>query len=374
MRAIKFNDIALQNAPLHDEINLAIKSVIDRSAFIKGEEVLQFEGELQTYLSAKQIVSCASGTDALIAAVRSLELDYGDEVIVPAFTFGATAEAVSMAGLVPRFADVEEGSFGIDILSAKKLVNGKTKAIIPVHLFGQSCDMKAVIEFAKEYNLYVIEDFAQALGAEYVYEGRTYKVGTLGDIGCTSFFPSKNLGAMGDGGAIVTNDDEIAVKLKMIVQHGSLDKYKHQMVGFNSRLDTIQAAVLSLKLKFLDEYISKRQSVASAYDRHLDACGFVERPVRLKESLHTFNQYTIKVSSCIRDDLKKHLFEAEIPSMVYYPHPLNKQQAFNNGYVDDCPVAECLSHLVLSLPIYPDLDAEQQQYIVENLLGYFQKR
>lgn len=370
MRKIKFNDISLQHKLIEQEIESAIKSVLQNGNFIKGPEVYAFENDVKKYLSVQHVISCASGTDALIIAIRSLNLAPGDEIIIPSFSFAAAAEAAALAGLIPRFADVEPETFTLSPSSVKKLINSKTKAIIPVHLFGQSCKMAEIMQIAQEHKLFVIEDFAQSFGSEFVLDGEILKTGAIGDIGCTSFFPSKNLGGIGDGGAIVTNNTLLAERARQISQHGSLNKYEHRLLGFNSRLDTIQAAVLKLKLKLVDDYIEKRQLLASVYDNYFKSINEIASPVREKFASHSFNQYTIKIDPRHRNKLKDHLLDNGIPSMIYYPAPLHTQAAFSKPE-EDCPETEHLCKSCLSLPIYPELDDEQQEFIIKTVKEYF---
>lgn len=371
MKKIKFNDISLQHKVIEQEIESAIKDVLQNGNFIKGPEVYAFENDVKKYLSVQHVITCASGTDALIIAIRTLNLNPGDEIIVPSFSFAAAAEAVALAGLIPRFADVDPETFTLSPSSAERLINAKTKAIIPVHLFGQSCKMAEIMAIAQKHQLFVIEDFAQSFGSEFVLDGEILRTGTIGDIGCTSFFPSKNLGGIGDGGAIVTNSTRLAERARQISQHGSLIKYEHQLLGFNSRLDTIQAAVLKLKLKLVDDFIEKRQLLASVYDNYFKSKEGIKTPVREKFASHSFNQYTIRVDPSHRDSLKDHLLNSGIPSMVYYPAPLHTQAAFLQSD-EICHETEYLCKSCLSLPIYPELDDEQQEFIIKSVTEYFQ--
>lgn len=371
MRKIQMADLSLQHDNIRPQIDKAISQIINDSTFIKGPAVYGLENDLEAYLEVNHAITCGNGSDALLAALLSLDLQPEDEIIIPSFSFIAPAEAAKLAGLKPVFADVHEDNFNISIDSAEKLVNDKTKAIVVVHLFGQPAEMDKALAFAKKHNLYIIEDFAQAFGAEYILNGEIKKAGTLGDIGCTSFFPSKNLGCMGDGGAVVTNNETIATKLRHIVNHGGARKYEHIRVGFNSRLDTIQAAVLRLKLKLVDDYVEKRQLASSVYDNYLGKKEYISIPKRTKNASHSFNQYTIKVSAEKRDALKEHLLDNGIPSMVYYPKSLHEQSVFGEK-TDIAPISERLSQQCLSIPIYPELDDEQQEFIIKTIIAFFE--
>jgi dTDP-4-amino-4,6-dideoxygalactose transaminase len=343
------------------EIDYAIKSVLLSTAFIKGPDVKLFEEELQEYMHVKNVVSCANGTDALQLAITILGLKPGDEVITTNFTFIATIEVVALLGLKPVIVDPEPGTFNISVEAVRKAITPKTKAIVPVHLFGQCADMESIMELAEKHGLFVIEDAAQATGADYIFKnGTTKKAGTIGHIGTTSFFPSKNLGCYGDGGAIYTNDEAFAGKIRSIANHGMKIRYHYDDVGVNSRLDTIQAAILRVKLKHL-----------SAFAR----CSSLAVPERASYSSHIFHQYTIKIKDGRRDELKKFLDSKKIPSMVYYPGPLHMQNAYAYlGYKEgDFPVTTSLCKEVLSLPMHPDMEKEQIDYIALNVLEFFKK-
>ncbi len=356
-------DLKGQYLKIKDEIDSAVLAVIESTRFIKGPVVKSFEENLANYLGAKHVIGCANGTDALQVALMALELKPGDEVIVPAFTYVATAEVIALLGLVPVLVDVNLHDFNIMIEGLEEKITEKTKAIVPVHLFGQNADMDAIMTLAKKHNLYVIEDAAQSIGSSY----KDKKSGTIGHIGCTSFFPSKNLGCMGDGGAIFTNDDELAAKIRMVANHGQSKQYHHSKIGVNSRLDAIQAAILDVKLKYLDDYAKARQIAASKYDELL-ANTDLQIPYRNPESDHVFHQYTLKSSN--RDLIREHLKDKAIPHNVYYPIPLYKQKAFeqyNSGiHLEN---TETLCQSVFSLPMHTELSSEQQEYIVNQLLS-----
>jgi UDP-2-acetamido-2-deoxy-ribo-hexuluronate aminotransferase len=358
------------------EINFAVKSVLESAAFIKGPDVKLFEDELQLYMGVKNVVSCGNGTDAIQLAMMTLGMKPGDEVITTNFTFIAAVEVIALLGLKPVIVDPEPGSYNISIEAARKAITPKTKAIIPVHLFGQCANMERLMELAKEHNLVVIEDAAQATGAEYIFsDGTTKKAGTIGDIGTTSFFPSKNLGCYGDGGAIYTNNDELAEKLRSTANHGMKVRYQHDFVGINSRLDTIQAAILRVKLKYLDRFNEARRAFADLYDEAFAGCQSINIPERANWSSHIFHQYTIRVKNGKRDELKKFLESKMIPAMIYYPEPLHIQKAYRYlGYEEnEFPVTTALCKEVLSLPMHPDMEQEQIDYIILNILKFFNK-
>lgn len=373
MKPIQMVDLHTQYLEIKDEVDQAIQSVIDNTAFIKGPAVTEFAGNLSDYLGAKHVIPCGNGTDALQIALMALDLKPGDEVITPAFTFIATVEVIALLGLKPVFVDIEPGTFNIDTGKIEELINEKTKAIIPVHLFGQACNMDKINNLAKEYHLHVVEDNAQAIGCTFKREdGKTAKTGTLGTIGCTSFFPSKNLGAFGDGGAICTNDDQLGDQLKYLANHGMEKRYHYDHVGVNSRLDTIQAAILNVKLKKLDQYIQNRQRAAKYYDEHLKGIDFITTPARNGYSDHVFHQYTMKINGIDRDALQGYLKENEIPSMIYYPVPLHLQKAYAYlGYKEgNLPVTEECCKKVISLPMHTELDEEQLAYICNKLKNF----
>ena len=369
-------DLKTQYAKIRSEIDNSIKSVLDSTAFIKGPEVKKLEEELQNYLVVKHVISCANGTDALQIAMMALGLKPGDEVITTNFTFIATVEVVALLGLKLVIVDPDPGSFNISVEAIRKAVTPRTKAIVPVHLFGQCADMESIMELAHQNNLFVVEDAAQATGADFIFTNRTRKkAGTIGNIGTTSFFPSKNLGCYGDGGALYTNDDNLAAKLRSISNHGMKIKYHHDDIGVNSRLDTLQAAILGVKLKYLDKYNLARRSVAEQYDEAFRECPEITVPERVNYSTHIFHQYTIKIKNEKRDELKRFLEEKKIPSMVYYPAPLHIQAAYRYlGYKEsDFPVTTALCKEVLSLPMHPDIDQEQVDHITHSVLKFFEK-
>ena len=367
-------DLQSQYLKIKEEINKAISEVIESTVFIKGPQVSEFERELEKYLGIKHVITCANGTDALMIALMAIDLKPGDEVITPTFTFIATVETIAFLGLKPILADVDQATFNIDCSKLEKLITPKTKAIIPVHLFGQCANMAEILEFSKKHNLFVIEDTAQANGSDYIYKnGTKQKAGTIGHIGCTSFFPSKNLGCFGDGGAMFTNDDALNEKLRIIANHGMKTRYYHDILGVNSRLDTIQAAVLSIKLKYLDSYNLARQNAAQFYNKALNGIDKLKIPICAGYSTHIYHQYTISILNGKRDNLKEHLEKSGIPAMIYYPVPLHLQKAFMNlGYKKgDFPVSELLTSQVLSLPMHTELDEEQLNYITNNLAAFF---
>ncbi|SNV42475.1 UDP-4-amino-4-deoxy-L-arabinose--oxoglutarate aminotransferase [Chryseobacterium taklimakanense] len=376
MKPIQMVDLKGQYEKIKDEVNQGIQDCIDATAFINGPAVMEFQRDFENYLQVKHVIPCANGTDALQIAMMALGLKLGDEVIVPAFTYVATAEVIGLLGLKPVMVDVDADTFNIEIENLEKYVTANTKAIVPVHLYGQSADMEKVMKFAEKHNLFVIEDNAQAIGADYTFaDGTSKKTGTIGHIGCTSFFPSKNLGCYGDGGALMTNDDELAAKIRMIANHGQEKKYYHKVLGCNSRLDTIQAAVLKVKLKHLDKYSAARNKMADYYDEHLKDIDAIEIPVRASDSNHVFHQYTLKIKNGKRDDLQAYLKEKGIPSMIYYPLPLCRQEAFQQ-YVEDgfsLPVTEDLCKEVLSLPVHTEFDQEVQDYIISEVKSFFNK-
>jgi dTDP-4-amino-4,6-dideoxygalactose transaminase len=374
MTPIRMVDLQSQYLKIKEEINKAISEVIESTVFIKGPQVSEFERELEKYLGIKHVITCANGTDALMIALMAIDLKPGDEVITPTFTFIATVETIAFLGLKPILADVDQATFNIDCSKLEKLITPKTKAIIPVHLFGQCANMAEILEFSKKHNLFVIEDTAQANGSDYIYKnGTKQKAGTIGHIGCTSFFPSKNLGCFGDGGAMFTNDDTLNEKLRIIANHGMKTRYYHDILGVNSRLDTIQAAVLSVKLKYLDSYNLARQNAAQFYNKALNGIEKLKIPVCADYSTHIYHQYTLCILNGKRDILKEHLVKSGIPAMIYYPVPLHLQKAFMNlGHKKgDFPVSELLTSQVLSLPMHTELDEEQLNYITSKLATFF---
>ncbi|MBR2166482.1 MAG: DegT/DnrJ/EryC1/StrS family aminotransferase [Paludibacteraceae bacterium] len=371
MRKIQMVDLQSQYLRIKQEIDAGIQEVLNTAAFVKGPKVTEFQTHLEQYTGAKHVINVGNGTDALQIALMGLGLKPGDEVITPTFTFIATAEVVALLGLTPVVVDVEWETMNIDIEAVRRAITPRTKAIVPVHLFGQCANMEALMKLAEEHHLYVVEDACQAIGAQYTFSnGETRQAGTIGHIGCTSFFPSKNLGCYGDGGAIFTNDDELAAKMRAIANHGMVVRYYHDMIGVNSRLDSIQAAVLDAKLPHLNEYIRARQKAADYYDKAFRGNDKLLIPGRDAHSTHVFHQYTLRVIGADRDQLREKLAERDIPAMIYYPVPLHQQKAYlDPRYKDgDFPVAERLSACVLSLPMHTELDDEQLAYITSNIL------
>ena len=374
MSGIEMVDLRTQYHRIKEEVDAAVITAMEEGAFINGPAVKAFANELADYNNVKNVIPCANGTDALQIAMMALGLQSGDEVIVPAFTYVATAEVIALLGLKPVFTEVNPETFNIDVSQLRKKLSPQTKAIVPVHLYGQCADMEALNSFAKEHGLFIIEDTAQAIGAEYTFSsGRTYKAGTIGDIGATSFFPSKNLGCFGDGGALFTNDDSLAEKLQMIANHGQKQKYYHEVVGVNSRLDTLQAAILRVKLRQLGDYIQRRQEAAAFYDKALAGVEQLQVPFRSADSTHVFHQYTLKIKNGKRDALKEHLTTKGIPSMIYYPVPLHLQRAYQSSEHKEgiFPVSEQLSREVLSLPMHTELTEEQLAYITTTIQSFF---
>jgi len=373
MRQIQMVDTQTQYQKIKNEVDQAIKEVIDSSAFINGKIVQDFALNLARYLDSKYLIPCANGTDALQIAMMGLDLKPGDEVITPSFTYIATTEVIALLKLTPVFVEVDPQTFCIDPVAIRKAVTPKTKAIVPVHLYGQSAPMEEIMDIAREFNLYVIEDNAQAIGCDYIFNnGIKKKTGAIGTIGTTSFYPSKNLGAYGDGGALYTNDGDLAAKLKMIANHGQSKKYYHDMVGCNSRLDSVQAAILNEKLKHLDEYIEARRKAAGFYDNAFADCQKIKTPFRASYSNHVFHQYTIILEGVNRDELHKFLTEQKVPSMIYYPVPAHQQKMFAqyNSSVLDMPVTDWLTHRVISLPMHTELDEDQLNYITSKVLEF----
>jgi dTDP-4-amino-4,6-dideoxygalactose transaminase len=376
MQDIRMVDLKGQYEKIKSEIDNGIQQVIENTAFINGPAVKDFQKDLENYLGAKHVVPCANGTDALQVAMMGLGLKPGDEVITTSFTFIATAEVIALLGLTPVLVDVHPDTFNIDPKAIKKAITSKTKAIVPVHLFGQCADMEAINDIAKENGLYVIEDTAQAIGADYYFkDGTKKKAGTIGDVGCTSFFPSKNLGCYGDGGAIFTNDDELAKKMLTVVNHGSDVRYYHDTIGVNSRLDSIQAAVLKVKLPHLDEYAAARNKAANYYDKAFANEPKLKTPVRSKNSTHVFHQYTIVAEGVDREGLIKHLSSKGVPAMVYYPVPMHLQKAYTDPRYKkgDFPITEYLSNNVFSLPMHTELNDKQLEFITSSVLEFLNK-
>ena len=369
---IQMVDLKGQYLKIKSEVDSAIQDCLSNATFINGPEVANFANGLAKYLNAAYVIPVANGTDALQIAMMALGLKPGDEVIVPAFTYVATAEVIALLGLTPVWVDVDSDTFTIDANKVESIITPKTKAIVPVHLYGQTASMEQLMAIARKHHLFVIEDNAQALGADYHFSDSTVvKAGVIGDIGCTSFFPSKNLGCYGDGGALYTNNKQLAESIKMIANHGQKVKYYHDVIGVNSRLDSLQAAILNVKLTYLDEYTSARQRAASRYDKLLSGINQINIPVRNKHSSHVFHQYTIKVKDD-RDGLKSYLESHGVPTMIYYPVPMHQQKAYvNDGYpLGSFPVSELLSKEVISLPMHTELDEATQVFIADKIKAF----
>lgn len=366
-------DTKTQYQKIKEEVDSAVIQVMESSAFINGKPVKDFTANLSAYIGAKNTIPCANGTDAIQIALMALGLKPGDEVITPSFTYIATTEVIALLNLTPVFVEVNPDTFCIDPAAIEKAITPKTKVIVPVHLYGHAADMEPIMEIAKKHNLYVIEDNAQAIGCEYTFsDGTKKKTGTIGHIGTTSFYPSKNLGGFGDGGAIFTNDDELAKKLLMIANHGQSKQYYHDVVGCNSRLDSIQAAVLDIKLKHLDEYNAARITAADYYDKAFANNPKIKTPFRASNSHHVFHQYTLQLEGVDRNGLKEFLATHSIPAMIYYPVPGHKQKMFaqfNTGS-QDMAVTDMLTERVISLPIHTELDEEQLQFITSKVLEF----
>lgn len=373
MSFIPMVDLKNQYLKIKRDVDAGIQTVINNTDFVKGEAVKIFSERLAKYLNVKHVIPCANGTDALQVAMMGLGLEPGDEVITTDFTFIATVEVIALLKLKPVLVDVDQNTFMIDTDKLENAITPRTKAIVPVHLFGQCAPMEEIMRIADKYNLYVIEDTAQAIGANYTFsDGKVAKAGTIGNIGCTSFFPSKNLGCYGDGGALYTNDDYLAAKLNAIVNHGMVKRYYHQMIGVNSRLDSIQAAVLLAKLPHLDDYNSARLSAANYYDSAFRKYKELITPYRLRNSTHTFHQYTLRLQNIDRKQLMEHLKRKGIASAVYYPVPLHRQEAFNNYHADDSEftVTNQLVKEVLSLPMHTELDEDTLKRVTEAVICF----
>lgn len=381
MRAIQMVDLKEQYLKIKPRIDEEIEKVLTTTQFIGGPQVNDFQHSLEKYLDVKHVIPCANGTDALQIAMMALDLQPGDEVITPSFTYVATTEVIALLKLKPVFVEVDPKTFCIDPNAIEKAITPKTKAIVPVHLYGQAANMEAIMEIAQKHSLFVIEDNAQAIGCDYHFKnGESKKTGTIGTIGCTSFFPSKNLGCYGDGGAICTNDDALAEQMRMIANHGQSVRYYHDMVGCNSRLDAIQAAVLNVKLPHLDEYISARRKVADFYDNAFSSQPKLTIPARAAYSNHVFHQYTLIVNednnpAAYRDELVAFLAENNIPSMIYYPVPAHKQKMFAafGGSEFDLPITDWLTHRVFSLPMHTEMQTEQLERITSKVLEFLNK-
>ena len=377
MKKIQMVDLVSQYQSIKPEIDEAILSVIENAQFINGPEVTGFKVELENYLDIKNVIPCANGTDALQIALMSLGLKPGDEIITPSFTYIATTEVMALLGLKPVFIEVDPDTFCIDPAKIKESITNKTKAIVPVHLYGQAAPMNEIMEIALENNLFVIEDNAQAIGCDYLLSnGNTVKTGTIGHIGCTSFFPSKNLGCFGDGGALFTNNDELAVKIKMISNHGQSKQYHHDVVGCNSRLDNLQAAVLRIKLRNLDKYNAERNKVANYYDKFFAGIKEISTPQRSQNSTHVFHQYTLKLNGIDRNELRNYLADRDIPSMIYYPIPAHKQKMFEafGSSNTNLPITDWLTERVISLPIHTEMTEDQLEKICSTVLEFIKNK
>ena len=375
MHPIQMVDLKRQYHKIKTEVDEAVLNVLESTAFINGKPVQEFSNNLSSYLRIRHVIPCANGTDALQIAMMALGLKPGDEIITPSFTFIATTEVIALLRLTPVFVDVDPKTFCMDPAALEKAITPKTKAIIPVHLYGHAAPMDEIMAIAEKHNLFIIEDNAQAIGGDYFSKSGKKKTGTLGHIGTTSFFPSKNLGAYGDGGAIFTNDDLLADKMKMIANHGQRKRYYYEIVGCNSRLDTVQAAILNIKLKHLDEYIRERQSVAGAYDKAFANNSKITTPYRASYCSHVFHQYTLLLEGVSRDGLNGFLAEQAIPSMIYYPVPGHRQEMF--AHYDTAkvslPVTDWLTERVISLPIHTEMDDEQLNFITTKVLEFINR-
>lgn len=370
---IQMVDLRGQYLDIKQEVDTAVQEIMAKAQFIKGPQVAIFEQNLAAYLGVKHVISCANGTDALQIALMALDLEEGDEIIVPAFTYVATAEVIALLKLTPVMVDVDTDTFNTTAAIIEQAITPRTRVMIPVHLFGQASDMEAIVTLAERHQIHIIEDAAQSIGSNYTFSsGTTKKSGTIGHIGCSSFFPSKNLGCYGDGGAMCTNDDLLAQKLRMIANHGQQQKYHHTVVGVNSRLDTIQAAILDIKLKKLDQYITARQHIAHSYDQAWQDIVGLQTPTIDRQATHVYHQYTLQVTDGRRDELKNYLAVQGIPSMIYYPVPLYKQAAYQNFY-KEAPLrhTEALCNSVLSLPIHTEMEDETLKYIIDAVLKFF---
>ena len=376
MKKINMVDLNGQYRKIRWQVNREIKKVIKSSSFINGPSVKEFQSNLENYLGVRHVIPCANGTDALQVALMSLNLKKGDEVITTNFSFASTIEVILLLGLKPVLVDIDPKTFNLNTSLIKSKINDKTKAIIPVHLFGQTCDIEKIVEIANKYNLYVIEDNAQALGSKYKFSNSKKQfAGTIGDISTTSFFPSKNLGCYGDGGAIITNSDNLAYKLRGLVNHGMYERYYHDEVGVNSRLDSIQAAILNVKLKYLDKYNNRRQHSAKLYNEALNKVESIETPfVESDPDTHVYHQYTLKVKDGKRDDLAEHLLNNNIPFGIYYPLGFHEQKAYKQEFINDkdFPVTNKVKNEVISLPMHTELSKSQIKYITNTISSFFE--
>ncbi len=373
MKKIQMVDLKGQYEKIKSAIDSSILNVLDSTAYVNGPEVHGFQKDLENYLDVKHVIPCANGTDALQIAMMGLGLEQGDEVITVDFTFAATVEVIALLKLTPVLIDVEADSFNMDIDALKKAITPKTKAIVPVHLFGQCANMEAVLEIAKQHNLFVVEDTAQAIGADYTFsDGTTKKAGTMGHVGTTSFFPSKNLGCYGDGGAIFTNDDDLAHTIRGMVNHGMYRRYYHDVVGVNSRLDSIQAAILRIKLPLLDSYCDTRRNTATYYSNAFANHPNITTPITSDFTTHVFHQYTLQIKNADRNALHQHLLDNNIPNAIYYPVPLHSQKAYQDSRYneDDFKVTNTLIETVISLPMHTEFDKEQLEFITQTILDF----
>ncbi len=376
MYPIQMVDLQRQYQRIKEQINASLSDIMEKATFIGGKYVEDFARQLAEYHQANHAVTCANGTDALQISMMALGLKPGDEVITPSFTYVATTEVIALLRLQPVFVDVDPKTFCLNPEEVRRAITPKTKAIVPVHLYGHAAPMDEILEIAREHNLFVIEDNAQGIGCDYTSkDGSVHKTGTLGTVGCTSFFPSKNLGCYGDGGAMITNDAKLAETLKMVANHGQKVRYYHDMVGCNSRLDAMQAAILSVKLPLLDGYIEARRKAADYYDAAFAGNERITTPYRAPYSNHVFHQYTLVLDGVNRDSLVQYLAEQKIPSMIYYPVPAHRQKMFDSfgGNSFSLPVTDWLTERVISLPIHTELDKEQQDYIIEHVLKFVNK-
>ena len=368
MQPIPMVDLKGQYLKIKPEIDAAIAAVIEEAMFIAGPQVKDFATDLARYLQVNHVIPCGNGTDALQIALMALDLQAGDEIILPSFTYVATAEAAALLGLTPVFAEVNPHTFTLDPESVRQAISPRTRALIPVHLYGQTAEMEALLNIAREHDLYLIEDNAQAIGGRYLFsDGSSKANGTMGHIGTTSFFPSKNLGCFGDGGALFTDDPQLAQRIRMIANHGQQQKYRHEIIGCNSRLDTLQAAVLQVKLPYLDAYCNARRAVADFYDRAFAGHPLLKTPLRASYSHHVFHQYTIQVQEVNRDEVKQRLAEKGIPTMIYYPTPCHRQPKFAASS-PQLPITDQLNVCILSLPIHTEMDNQTLAYISQSVL------
>lgn len=375
MVPIQMVDLKRQYLKIKPQVDQAILDVLDNTAFINGKPVQQFSEALQQYLDIKHVIPCANGTDALQIAMMALDLQPGDEVITPSFTFIATAEVIALLRLKPVFVDVDPKTFCLDPEAVEKAITPRTKAIVPVHLYGHSADMEPIMAIAAKHNITVIEDNAQAIGGTYTFKnGTKKKTGVIGHIGCTSFFPSKNLGCYGDGGALFTNDDALAAKIRMVANHGQSARYYHDVVGVNSRLDTLQAVILNIKMPLLDEYIQARRKVAAAYNEAFSVHPEFTVPYEAPYSYHVYHQYTLQLNGIDREALVAHLQQHQVPAMIYYPVPAHRQKMFSafGGTEFNLPATDALTHKVLSLPIHTEMDQEQLEHIIKSVKSFLQ--